>query len=112
GDPDQSIYGFRGAEAGAFARFLADFPSARSVHLARNYRSTRTIVEASLQLVAPASALPGRSLTATIEGPDLVEIHACASERAEAELIVETIERAVGGSSFFSLDSGRSDGRE
>ncbi len=112
GDPDQSIYGFRGAEAGSFARFLADFSPARTVRLTRNYRSTRTIVEASLQLVAPASALPDRSLTATREGPDLVEIHGCPSERAEAEFIVETIERAVGGSSFFSLDSGRSDGQE
>ncbi|MGH9362591.1 MAG: 3'-5' exonuclease, partial [Thermoanaerobaculia bacterium] len=63
-----------------------------------------------LQLVAPASAVRGRPLAAVAEGPDLVEVHRCASERAEAELVVATIERLVGGSSFFSIDSGRGDG--
>ena len=41
GDPDQAIYGFRGADAGIFGRFAADFPAATTVELTRNYRSTR-----------------------------------------------------------------------
>jgi DNA helicase-2/ATP-dependent DNA helicase PcrA len=110
GDPDQSIYGFRGADAGCFRRFLEDFPGARTVSLSRNYRSARPIVEGALQAIAPESLVPGRRLEAGSDGVDPVEIHDCATERAEAELVVHTIEKLLGGSSFFSVDSGRSEG--
>ncbi|HSK75106.1 MAG TPA: UvrD-helicase domain-containing protein, partial [Thermoanaerobaculia bacterium] len=53
GDPDQSIYGFRGADVGFFLRFRKDFPGARVVHLTRNYRATRTLVEAACQAIRP-----------------------------------------------------------
>src|SRR5690606_28944932 len=46
GDPDQAIYGFRGADAACFTRFRQDFPSARTLRLRRNYRSAGTIVNA------------------------------------------------------------------
>jgi DNA helicase II / ATP-dependent DNA helicase PcrA len=107
GDPDQAIYGFRGAEVGYFQRFCEDFPTARTVVLARNYRSTQTIVDAALQLIAPASLVADRRLEARGLGPEQIEIHACATDRAEAELVVHTIERCIGGSTFFSLDSQR-----
>ena len=51
GDPDQAIYGFRGADASCFERFRAEHPHAKAVHLGRNYRSTGTIVAASAQLI-------------------------------------------------------------
>ena len=107
GDPDQAIYGFRGADVGYFQRFAADFPSGRVVSLSRNYRSTQTIVDAALQMIAPASLVSERRLEAEVPGPEHVEIHACTTDRAEAELVVHTIERMVGGSTFFSLDSRR-----
>src|SRR5207253_7163381 len=52
GDPDQAIYGFRGADASCFDRFRHDYPAARVAHLARNYRSTGTIVTAATQVIA------------------------------------------------------------
>lgn len=107
GDPDQAIYGFRGAEVGFFERFCEDFPGARRVVLARNYRSTQTIVDAALQLIAPSSLVAGRRLEAGGLGPEQIETHECATDRAEAELVVHSIERSIGGSTFFSLDSGR-----
>jgi superfamily I DNA/RNA helicase len=75
--------------------------------LSRNYRSTQTIVDAALQAVAPSSQVVDRRLHAGASGPEKIEIHACASDRAEAEFVVHTIERMLGGWSFFSLDSGR-----
>ena len=107
GDPDQAIYGFRGAELGHFQRFREDFPAARTVALARNYRSTQTIVDAALQLIAPSSLVADRHLEAQGLGPEQIEIHACTTDRAEAEFVVHSIERLIGGSTFFSLDSRR-----
>lgn len=107
GDPDQAIYGFRGAEARCFQRFREDYPAARSIVLGRNYRSTQTIVDAALQLVGPASALGDRVLEAQALGAEQIEIHECATDRAEAEFVVHTIERLIGGSTFFSHDSRR-----
>lgn len=107
GDPDQAIYGFRGADVAYFQRFHEDFPGGRIVCLTRNYRSTQTIVDAALQLIAPASLLADRQLVAHGLGPEQVEIHACSTDRAEAEFVVHSIERLLGGSTFFSLDSSR-----
>jgi len=107
GDPDQSIYGFRGADVRYFQQFQQDFPAAQSVSLSRNYRSTRTIVDASVQMMTPASLVPERCLLSEFDGPERVEVHECSSPRAEAEFVVHTIERMIGGTTFFSIDSGR-----
>lgn len=108
GDPDQSIYRFRGADVGFFLRFQEDYPEARVVRLGRNYRSQRVIVEAALQAIAPSSLVPERRLEAMAEAaPELVVIQEAASDKAEAELVVHTIEQLLGGTSYFSVDSGR-----
>ena len=59
GDPDQAIYGFRGADVGIFGRFAADFPGASTVELTRNYRSNPAIVTAAGQAIAPSTLVPG-----------------------------------------------------
>ncbi len=110
GDPDQSIYRFRGADVGFFLRFQEDWPAARVVHLTRNYRSTRTVVEAACEAIRPASLVPDRQLVAMSErgGPeDRIVVASAATEKAEAEMVVETLERLLGGTSAFSFDSGR-----
>jgi uncharacterized protein (TIGR00375 family) len=109
GDPDQSIYGFRGSNPEIFLHFTRDFPSARSVQLSRNYRSSQTIVTAALQAIAPTTLVTERTLEAMSENFDRISFHASPTERAEAEFVVHTIERAIGGSTFFSRDSGRVD---
>ena len=64
GDPDQAIYGFRGADVGFFLRFGADYPGATTAHLTRNYRSAPVIVTGALQAIAPSTLVPGRVLRA------------------------------------------------
>lgn len=109
GDPDQAIYGFRGADVGFFLRFHDDFPGARRVELTRNYRSSDTIVRAALQAIACSSLVPDRRLVARelARGAAHIELAEPASERAEAELLVHTIEDMIGGTSFYSFDTGR-----
>ena len=121
GDPDQAIYGFRGADVGFFLRFSADYPAARTAYLTRNYRSAPAIVKASVQAIAPATLVPGRHLDAAapagippgaVPGGPTIVFHEAASEQAEGAWIAGEIDRLIGGSSFHSLDSGRLDARQ
>lgn len=114
GDPDQAIYGFRGADVGFFLRFERDFPGARTVTLTRNYRSSPVIVAGAMQAVAPATLVPGRQMSAAA-GPvpgaaERIIVHEAASDRAEGAWIAQAIDKLLGGASFHSLDTGRADG--
>jgi ATP-dependent DNA helicase UvrD/PcrA len=106
GDRNQAIYGFRGADSACFTRFERDYAPA-VVALNRNYRSSGTIVSAAAQVIAADD----QGLGAIVRGMhERITIHASATERAEAEFVVATIERTIGGHSFFSIDSGRGGG--
>ncbi|HEX3732899.1 MAG TPA: ATP-dependent helicase, partial [Mycobacteriales bacterium] len=107
GDPDQSIYRFRGAEVGFFLRFTTDYPNAQSYTLSRNYRSTASVVSLAAAVVRPASLVPDREFIATQGAgtrPSLYRAEHAASEAAE---VARAIDELVGGSSFHSLDTGR-----
>ena len=115
GDPDQAIYGFRGADVGIFGRFAADFPGATTVELTRNYRSSPAIVTAALQAIAPSTLVPSRAAAAAAAAggapePGDVSFHEAADEHAEAAWIAAAVDQLLGGASFHSLDSGRADG--
>ncbi len=113
GDPDQSIYAFRGADVSFFLRFQQDQPAARVIELVRNYRSQPAVVRAAAAMIRPTSLVPDRRtepVSPLLSRP--VAVHRAASPRAEAEFVVHTIERLLGGTSHFSLDSGRVRGED
>jgi len=109
GDPDQAIYGFRGADSAYFQRFRADFPQARLVVLTHNYRSTKAILTASGQVIAHNRAWSRSSLETNLEGPAKVTTAVLSTPKAEAEFVASRIEKLLGGTSHFALDSGRAD---
>jgi len=102
GDPDQSIYGFRGADVENFHRFAETFPGSREIFLSKNYRSTQIILNAASRLMAKETPLEG-----TNGKGELISLGKCSSQSEEAEMVVEQIERLLGGTGYFSLDSGR-----
>jgi DNA helicase II / ATP-dependent DNA helicase PcrA len=102
GDPDQAIYGFRGADASCFARLCRDY-APQEIRLQRNYRSSGTIVAASAQVMAAKDA--ASSIVRAMQ--ERITIHVAPTDHAEAEFVVQTIEGLIGGHSFFSIDSGR-----
>ena len=106
GDANQAIYGFRGADVRFFERFQDDFPNAQMVRLKRNYRSQPHIVTLSGQLMAQSASQPTPVAASGVEAHQIM-LHEAASEAAEAEFVVRTVEQLLGGHSFFSIDSGR-----
>src|SRR5262249_40696053 len=100
-----------------------DYPGARTVALARNYRSSPVIVSGAMQAVAPTTLVPDRRLSAVAgdggrgaggwpgaAAASRITVHAAATEQAEGAWIARAIARLLGGASSHSLDSGRAEG--
>lgn len=96
GDPLQSIYGFRGANAAVFDRLQQDWPGTTRIVLTTNYRSTPEIVQTS-NAIFPAQPVlePFRQQSGTVCAVEVL------NEYGEADWIVNEIERSVGGSDML-----------
>ncbi|KIK63032.1 hypothetical protein GYMLUDRAFT_41333 [Collybiopsis luxurians FD-317 M1] len=95
GDPDQSIYGWRSAEVGNLARMQKDFCSTAQIFLEQNYRSTASILKASLAIVAEDKTRIQKSLhTSHPMGPFPV-LRSFSSEQMEASFLAGEIKRLV-----------------
>ncbi len=115
GDPDQSIYSFRGANVEFFLRFNENFPTATSIELTNNYRSSAVILDAAARMIEPSTFVPDRELVASyvdLAAAESVFVHQATDERDEADFVVKTIERVIGGTSLNSFDAGRAHGQE
>lgn len=96
GDPDQSIYGFRGSDAACFARLAEDDPELNEIRLVENYRSTPSIIDAATAVI---SHNPGglRLLTAQKDEGAPVRLASAGTEMGEAIFIAKEINRLTGG---------------
>ncbi len=96
GDPDQSIYGFRGADDACFARMLHDFPETAVVRLLENYRSTSRILQAACALIAHNPG--GKRCLHAVNGEGFpVRVVQTRGTRAEGIFTAKEISRMVGG---------------
>ena len=89
GDPDQSIYGWRGARLGNILRFPEDYPGCKVVLLGRNYRSTQRILAAASQLVSHNLQRFERPLFTDHEPGEKLAVIACMDETQEAQVVAE-----------------------
>lgn len=96
GDPDQAIYGFRGADAGCFGRLLEEFPQSVRITLEENYRSSPQILDLAVHVI---SGNPGGTRALRPNRPDgaPVRIVEARSEMAEAIFVAKEINRLAGG---------------
>ena len=104
GDPDQAIYGFRGADAQYFRALTQEFPQARLVQLATNYRSTQTIVRAADTVIAHNSDRQPLHLQAAGDVGQPLRLYTTPSEVAEGIAVVRQISRMVGGADMIQAD--------
>jgi DNA helicase-2/ATP-dependent DNA helicase PcrA len=91
GDPDQSIYGWRGAELSNILDFEEDFPDAKVVRLEKNYRSTKVILAAADGVIRHNRDRKAKALFTDNPRGDLIRVVQTDDEEAEAGAIVRRI---------------------
>ncbi|MDN3481757.1 DNA helicase PcrA [Arthrobacter sp. APC 3897] len=93
GDSDQSIYAFRGADVRNIVDFEKDYPTARTILLEQNYRSTQTILNAANAVISRNPNRPEKRLwTAEGNGEKIIG-YVGENEHEEARFIAEEIDR-------------------
>lgn len=98
GDPDQSIYGFRGSDYRYFGRFAIEFPAVCECRLHQNYRSTPEIVSAARRIIAsPSRGETVDALTASRASGAKVRNIEAASAYQEAVFVAKEVAAMVGG---------------
>jgi superfamily I DNA/RNA helicase len=106
GDPDQSIYGFRGADRKLFFEF-ARVTGAETLALRRNYRSAPAIVSAADAVISVARDPGVPPLAAVRSLGARVRVFACDDPAGEARFIASEISDLVGGIDSVSVDKAR-----
>ncbi len=107
GDPNQAIYGFRGADVAYIRTFIQDYPNAAVYKLKQSYRCSNRILKASGQVISDTAE--DRFLEGLHDGVKIA-ISPQNTDKSEAEFIARTIEEMIGGLRFFSMDSNITEG--
>jgi len=91
GDPDQSIYSWRGADVGNILRFEKDFPNTKVVTLDQNYRSVNTILESANALIGHNKQRSPKNLWSQLGAGEKIKLFVAENEKTEASFIADTV---------------------
>src|SRR3954454_3520229 len=91
GDPDQSIYAFRGADIRNILEFERDFGGARQIALEQNYRSTNSILRAANAVISENRERKPKNLWSELGEGDPVRVIEVEDEHAEARFVASEI---------------------
>src|SRR5688572_30467822 len=97
GDPDQSIYKWRGADLKNILDFEHDFPEVTTVRLEQNYRSTQVILDAASAVISQNRNRKDKRLWTDRTGGGRIVYYRGNDELEEADFIVRTIKQARAG---------------
>jgi len=92
GDSDQSIYRWRGADITNILSFENDYPSARTVMLEQNYRSTKSILDAANQVIANNTGRKPKNLWTENSDGKKINYYQGATEQDEALYVTDKIQ--------------------
>jgi len=95
GDPDQSIYKWRGADLKNILDFEHDFPETKTVRLERNYRSTQIILDAASAVISQNRNRKEKRLYTERRGGAKILSYRAGDDLDEAEFIARTSQRAL-----------------
>ncbi|MBK8422151.1 UvrD-helicase domain-containing protein [Candidatus Villigracilis saccharophilus] len=100
GDPDQSIYAWRGADYRNVQRFEQDFPDAQVVLLEENYRSHQNILDAAMGVIDRASNRRKKKLFSDRGAGEKILFHEAYNDYDEASFVVDSIAQLVASKQF------------
>ncbi len=95
GDPDQTIYSFRGSDIHFILHFEKDFPGTKTIFLNRNYRSTKNILDISNNLIRKNKNRLEKDLYTEAEAGANIIHYSGINEEAEATFVCDTIENII-----------------
>jgi DNA helicase II / ATP-dependent DNA helicase PcrA len=95
GDPDQAIYGFRGADIRNILEFERDFGDTRSIALEQNYRSTNRILQAANAVIEHNTERKPKELWSELGDGEPVRVVEVEDEHAEARFVAAQIASLV-----------------
>ncbi len=93
GDPDQSIYAWRGADIQNILDFETDYPDAKIVRLEQNYRSTKTILQIASKLIANNRRRKDKKLWTENAQGENATVFLCQNEHDEADVIMHQLRK-------------------
>jgi DNA helicase II / ATP-dependent DNA helicase PcrA len=97
GDPDQAIYGWRGANLNNILDFEKDFPNVRVVRLERNYRSTKRILRVADELISYNLRRKKKALFTENAAGEPVRLATYRTHKEEADAVAGEIAREIAG---------------
>jgi DNA helicase-2/ATP-dependent DNA helicase PcrA len=100
GDPDQSVYGWRGADYRNVQRFEQDFPEAQVVLLEESYRSRQNILDTAMGVIDRASNRHKKRLFSDRGAGEKIFFHEAYNDYDEASFVVDTIAQLVASGQF------------
>lgn len=104
GDPDQTIYTWRGADIDIILHFTDDFSPSASISLEQNYRSSGKILDVANKLIANNHNRIKKNLFTTAEkGAEIATFYG-ENELREAEYVVDNINDLYDGKTIFYRD--------
>lgn len=100
GDPDQSIYAWRGADWRNVQRFDQDFPDAQTILLEQNYRSRQNILNAAMGVIDRAHNRRKKKLFTDRGEGEKIFFYEARDDYAEAAFVVDAIVQLVASKQF------------
>jgi len=97
GDPDQSIYRWRGADIKNILKFEEHFPSAKVIRLEENYRSTQNILDVASGVIKHNVERKEKALWTQNPSGELIRYYQAIDAESEARFVASRIERHLAG---------------
>ncbi len=104
GDPDQSIYAWRGADYRNIRRFEQDYPTAQVILLEQNYRSHQNILDVAMGVIDRAKNRKKKRLFSDRGAGEKIFFYEARDDYGEASFVVDTIAQLVASGEFEPKD--------